>query len=116
MAMIFDIGLPREELAAISGFLASEGETDIPEVGEDGAMVLDVMTMPRSPNSMWRTVIGRFVEFTPAGAGYYHNHKGQLVKVADALMGDDGKSTGRYGTVVADHEQPDAAYVIGVPL
>lgn len=117
MAMIFDIGLPRDEMLAISGFLASEGEADVPEVGDEGAKVLDAMTTPRNPNSLWRTVIGRFVEFTPVGpSGYYRNHEGELVRVADALMGDDGKATGRYGTVLADYEQPDAAYVIGVPL
>lgn len=61
MAMIFDIGIPRDEAAAIGNFLASEGEADLPEVSEEGAKVLDALTSHRHPNSLWRTVLGNFV-------------------------------------------------------
>ena|SRR5438270_632021 len=116
MAMIFDIGVPCEEVVAIGNYLASDGEVEMPEVGEEGSKVLDAVTKPRSPNSLWRTVVGNFVEYTPTDAGAYRSPDGEVVRVADSLMDEEGQATGRMGVVVANHEEPEAAYVIGVPL
>jgi hypothetical protein len=116
MAMIFDIGVPREEVAAIGKFLASEGKGELPEVGEEGGKVLEAVTGPRNPNSLWRTVIGRFVEYTPISEGGFRNPDGEVISGTDTLMDEEGRSTGRKGMVVDDHENPEAAFVIGVPL
>jgi hypothetical protein len=116
MAMIFDIGIPQGEAAAIGNYLASDGEAGIPEVGEEGQKVLDAVTQPRDPNSLWRTVIGRFVEYEPTGTGAFRSPEGEVVKVTDTFMNEEGSETKRRGVVVADHEDPEAAYVIGVPM
>lgn len=114
MAMIFDLELPHDDVRAIAGFMASEGEAEIPELGEEGTKVLDALT--GRPHPTWHTVVGNFVEFTPvpAGTGYY-DAEGGFVKGANVLMDEEGNSTGRHGTVVSDYENPAAIYVVGVP-
>lgn len=122
MAMIINLGLPGEDIECISEFMRTGG--DVPELEGDSAKVLDELTGGKG-HPLWRPVIGTFVEYkdrtfhdSEQGRrdGFYVSPDGEHVRVADAMMGEDGESTGRYGRVSEDYENPEAAYVVGVPL
>ncbi len=115
MAFIFDLGLPAADLEAIGTFVRSEGESDIPELTGDSAKVLEAVTGPQDPNSLWRTVVGRFVSYEELEERAFLNPEGKFLKHADLLYADS-EPTGDKGTVEPDFEQPTGAYYIGVPL
>lgn len=126
MAMIINLGLPREDLERISEFMRTGGEGDSPSLNaKDSAKVLDELTGDSEGHPLWRPVIGQFVEYEDKTFydsimgrrdGFYVGPDGDHVSVVDALMDEGGKPTGKHGIVEEDYEDPEAAYVVGVPL
>lgn len=119
MAMIFELGLPADDLAQISAFMQPDYEGDVPVLSETGAKVLDRITGQQT--GLWRVVVGSFVEYQHAPIvdveeRRYITPDGDLVTYADALMNNKGVSTGRYGLVIEDYENPSDAFQIGVPI
>lgn len=114
MAMIFELGLPAEDLSSISAFMQPGYEGDIPELSEMGAKVLDRVTGPQK--GLWHVVVGQFVEYQHLGERRYKTPDGELVTYADALMDEEGKSSGRWGRVIENYEEPADAFEVGVPV
>ena len=121
MAMIIDLGLPGQDVERIAEFMRTGGE--VPELEGDSAKILDELTGGKS-HPLWNAVIGTFVEYEDRTFhdgvmgrrdGFYVAPDGEHVRHADSLQGDDGPS-GKWGVVVENFEEPEAAYVVGVPL
>lgn len=106
MAMIFDLGLPSKDLEAISTFMKTEGESDVPELEGDSALALNALTTLTDPDSLWRTVVGRFVP---------HSELGEATGRPDILY-IGGERTEQTGIVEQDLEQPTGVYYIGAPM
>lgn len=100
MAMIYNLGLPEKDIERISEYMKEGGETPAFEDKKSADLLEEITGGERHP--LWRAVIGRFVK----------NADGN----GDVLMDEVGKSTGMHGSIEEDYEQPEAAYVIGVPL
>src|SRR5689334_18997612 len=101
MAMIFELGLPQDDLSRISAFMQPGYDGDIPELTEIGSKVLDRVTGPQ--RGLWHVVVGRFVEYDHLGERRYRTPEGELVTYADALMDEEGHSSGRWGRVIEDY-------------
>lgn len=129
MAMIFDLGAAPEELKQISEFMRSNGETEVPDLSELGAQILDGLTSRKHP--LWRTVVGRFEEYRPTGRisdklnsltlgrtvrPLFETPGGDQVTGVDYFYDSEGNDTGRVGKVIEDYEDPSGAFVVGVPL
>jgi hypothetical protein len=101
MAMIINLELPKEDIERISEFMRSDCEGRVPELkDEDSVKVLDEITGGEG-HPLWHAVIGRFVE----------------CENGDSLQGKGGGGpTGRHGRIEEDYENPEAAFVVGVPL
>jgi len=110
MAMIMPQGIPASDLEAIVRFYESDFDSSVPEPTRRGAAVLNAVTSGEKP-MLSRVLIGRFVE----GEAPARNSKDGAREHVDALYGEKGP-TGRWGVVVEDYENPDDAYLVGVPL
>ena len=114
MAMIYNLGLPAEDLSRISTFISTDGAGDIPELTDMGTKVLDRVTRPQ--NGLWHVVVGRFVEYDRLGDRNFLTPDGDRVRHADAMMDGEGNATGRWGEVIEDYAAPTDAFQVGVPL
>ena len=114
MAMIFEAEVERQDVEAVAEFMRSDGDAEVPSLGEKGMALLDALTVG-GQESLWHVIVGRFVEYSPGGE-LYLTPEGESVTHADALYGKDNQPTGRWGVVREDYERPLAAYIVGVPI
>jgi hypothetical protein len=114
MAMVNRLGLSTEDLSSISAFMDPEHDGDIPDLSELGSRVLDRITGEQE--GLGRVIVGKFVEYKRLAQRVYITPDGDSVTHADALMDDEGNSTGSWGLVVEDYDTPDDAFQISVPI
>jgi hypothetical protein len=112
--MIYELGLPAEDLSRISAFIGSDGASDIPELTDMGEKVLDRVTRPQK--GLWHVIVGRFVEYEHLDETSYLTPDGEHVTYADAMMDEKGNSLVRWGQVVQDYDSATDAYQVGVPI